>query len=123
VINRQLPAHQFVGVYIGIAISYQQLACVKLFTNILQKPLPAAKPPKPVQKTAKDTSSGGSNEASAKASPEPEEVQPIKSFPEAEQQPETPPPETENGKEELPECDMTCMFEHERRLSFFPILI
>jgi hypothetical protein len=59
----------------------------------------------------------GSNQASSKASPEPEEVQPIKNESESEQQQETEEPEpaaesveADTGKEELPECDMTCKF-------------
>jgi hypothetical protein len=58
----------------------------------------------------------GSNQASSKASPEPEEVQPIKNESESEQQQETEPEpaaesiEADTGKEELPECDMTCKF-------------
>lgn len=59
----------------------------------------------------------GSNQASSKASPEPEEVQPIKNESESEQQqqetepvPATESAEADAGKEELPECDMTCRF-------------
>lgn len=59
----------------------------------------------------------GSNQASSKASPEPEEVQPIKNESESEQQqqemepePATESVEADTGKEELPECDMTCKF-------------
>lgn len=81
---------------------------------LLQKSLPAAKALKPVSKSASKDSIG-SNQASSKASPEPEEVQPIKNVSESEQQQETEPEpatepaaEADTGKEELPECDMTC---------------